>query len=150
MVQATGVGSRFSYIPDVDNEEAYKGISLHSESFKNGNVLKEKGVKVRELPTPAYSTLLIHYSNQSVTIMGSANTAFDVMQACYQAGLETTMIQRSPTYVYPCDYLKNPNGLGIYDILPVNVADSVVNAGPIAVGGQLMYGLHQMLAGAEP
>ena len=47
LVQATGVGSRFPYVPKLDNEEsAYEGICMHSQHFKNGSLLKEKGVKV--------------------------------------------------------------------------------------------------------
>lgn len=47
LVQATGVGSRFPYIPKVDNKaEAYQGVSMHSQHFRNGSLLGEQGVKV--------------------------------------------------------------------------------------------------------
>ena len=83
-------------------------------------------------------------------MVGSANTAFDVIEACHKAGLGTTMIQRSPTYIFPCEYLDQPQGMGVYALLPADIADSVTSAGPLAVGGQLLFGLHQMLAAGEP
>lgn len=72
------------------------------------------------------------------------------MEACHEAGLSTTLVQRNPTCIFPAEYLDNPNGLGVYAVLPADIADSVTSAGPIAVGGQLVYGLHQMLAAGEP
>lgn len=60
------------------------------------------------------------------------------------------MVQRSPTYLFPVENMDNPNGLGVYNLLPADIADSVAMAGPIAVGGQLMSGLHQMVAAGNP
>jgi hypothetical protein len=60
------------------------------------------------------------------------------------------MIQRSPTFVLPTDYAFNALSMGIYNVVPTQVADCIVNAGPIAVGGQLVQGVHQMLAASEP
>ncbi len=60
------------------------------------------------------------------------------------------MIQRSPTYVIPIEYLHNPDGLGLYKFLPADVADSVVLGGPVHVGGQLLALTHAKLANKEP
>lgn len=158
LVQATGVGSRFPYIPKLDNDETqYKGISIHSQYFKNGTLLAEKGVKVSHSLTlflirrgsRPLTIESLYAFKKTVAIIGSANTAFDVMQACYESGLATTMVQRNPTFILPTEYLDNPNGLGVYGVAPAEIADAVTGAGPVAVGGQLVYGLHQMLAAAE-
>lgn len=51
LVQATGIGSQERYVPKLENEGAYKGISLHSTQYKNATLLKEQGAKV-SLPLP--------------------------------------------------------------------------------------------------
>lgn len=87
---------------------------------------------------------------QSVLVIGSANTAFDVMEECYNAGLKTTMVQRSPTYVIPMSYLLHPEGLGIYDYVPAEIGDAITQAIPLAVGGPLLGLTHAKLAAAQP
>ncbi len=89
-------------------------------------------------------------SPQSALVIGSANTAFDVIEDCYNAGIKTTMIQRSKTYLIPLRYHHDPRGLGIYDFLPPDVADLIVLSGPVHVGGQLLALTHAGLAAAEP
>lgn len=83
-------------------------------------------------------------------IVGSANSAFDVMEDCAAAGLATTMVARSPTYVFPWDYALAPQGLGLYARVDAALADKLQMSGPAAVGGQLVAGLHQALAEREP
>ncbi|KAM5368983.1 hypothetical protein ACJZ2D_009292 [Fusarium nematophilum] len=56
LVQATGIGSQKPYLPAISDEKLYKGISIHSEDFKSGKDLAQKG---------------------SAIVIGSANTAFD-------------------------------------------------------------------------
>jgi cation diffusion facilitator CzcD-associated flavoprotein CzcO len=50
LVQATGIGSQEHYIPKLENEGLYKGISLHSVHYKNANKLKEQGARVSKMP----------------------------------------------------------------------------------------------------
>lgn len=83
-------------------------------------------------------------------VVGSANTAFDVSEDCYNAGIKTTMIQRSPTYVVPMSHLLHPNGFGMFDYLPLDIADPMMFAGPLAIGGQLLGLLHESLTSKEP
>ncbi|KUJ18522.1 FAD/NAD(P)-binding domain-containing protein [Mollisia scopiformis] len=131
LVLATGVGFQGPYMPKLPGIEKYGGINIHSTSYKNASLLAEGGVK-------------------SVLVIGSANTAFDVMEDCYDAGLKTTMIQRSPTYVIPMSSLLHPNGLGVFDYVPAEVGDVITQAGPLAVGGPLLGLTHATLAAAEP
>ncbi|CAJ2511128.1 Uu.00g067530.m01.CDS01 [Anthostomella pinea] len=95
-VQATGIGSQKPYVPHIAGEQLYKGINMHSSLYKNPAQLVAQGVS-------------------SVLIIGSANTAFDVLEDCHAAGLRTTMVARSPTYVLPVEYVCDKRSLGAYD-----------------------------------
>ncbi len=66
---------------------------------------------------------------QSAIIVGSANTGFDVAEDCHNAGLKTTMVARSPTWLFPWDYCLAPTGLGIYEVMPAEVADNIQMTG---------------------
>jgi cation diffusion facilitator CzcD-associated flavoprotein CzcO len=155
LVQATGIGSSRPYVPQIENNGIYSGISLHSTEFRNAKVLAGRGVKVKYLNTPLWPALrkLLHLtpnSGQSVAIIGSANTAFDVAQDCYEAGLEATMVARSPTYIFPLEYIMDPRAIGAFDRLPLEAADRMVNTFPIAIDGQFSHGLMARLASSEP
>ncbi|KAF5565298.1 K+ transport flavoprotein [Fusarium napiforme] len=130
LVQATGVSSQKPYVPTIANAEAYKGINIHSSDYKNGRELVEKGVK-------------------SVLIVGSANTAFDILGDCHEAGLEPTMVVRSPTYVCPFEYICNDVSLGAYNF-DVARGDKMFLMLPSAVEGQLARNLFRVLASQEP
>ncbi|KAK1948931.1 FAD/NAD(P)-binding domain-containing protein [Colletotrichum sublineola] len=132
LVLATGAGfSGAAPLPDLPGSEQFKGPNMHSGNFRNARELVASGAK-------------------SVTIVGSANTAFDVLVDCHDSGLKATMIQRSETYVVPMKYFAHPMGLGIYDIIPAAFADVIVNGSPLAVGGELIRLVHKMQAQAEP
>jgi hypothetical protein len=88
--------------------------------------------------------------SQSVIVVGSANTAFDVMEDCQKAGLEVTMVQRSATLVFPMTYLENPAGFGAWNYAPPEAVDPVMLGMPLAVGGQLVGRLNASLAAQEP
>ncbi|KAL9568744.1 hypothetical protein ACKAV7_007058 [Fusarium commune] len=130
LVQATGVSSQKPYVPTVANAEIYKGINIHSSDYKNGRALVEQGVK-------------------SVLIIGSANTAFDILGDCYAAGLEPTMVVRSPTYICPFEYICNDVSLGTYNF-DVARGDRMFLMLPSAVEGQLARNLFRVLASKEP
>ncbi|EFQ31574.1 hypothetical protein CGRA01v4_01474 [Colletotrichum graminicola] len=132
LVLATGAGfSGAAPLPDLPGREQFKGPNMHSGSFRNARELVADGAK-------------------SVVIIGSANTAFDVMTDCHDSGLQTTMVQRSETYVIPMHYFTHPLGLGAYDVMPTQDADPIVHGSPLAVGGNVLRLVHRMLAQAEP
>lgn len=87
---------------------------------------------------------------QSVAIIGSANTAFDIIKDCHDAGLSTTMVARSPTYVFPYEHVMDPHGIGAYDKMPLEVADRMLNTFPLALDGQFSHALFAHLASLEP
>ncbi|KAI9712011.1 MAG: hypothetical protein M1820_001719 [Bogoriella megaspora] len=131
LMTATGIGSGKPYLPPMEGLHLYKGISVHSAQYRNAQILAEQGVK-------------------SVAVIGSANTAFDVMQDCHKYGLKTTIVARSPTYIFPYDYLMDPHGIGAYDCMPLNAADKMLNTLPFALDGQFSHGLFGHLASKEP
>ncbi|KAI1050951.1 hypothetical protein LB505_013944 [Fusarium chuoi] len=130
LVQATGVSSQKPYVPTIASSEVYKGINIHSSDYKNGRTLVDQGVK-------------------SVLIIGSANTAFDILGDCHAAGLEPTMVVRSPTYICPFEYICNDVSLGAYNF-DVARGDRMFLMLPSAVEGQLARNLFRALASKEP
>lgn len=51
LVQSTGIGCQKPYIPNIPGKESYRGISIHSEKYKNPKQLIDQGAKVRSLPS---------------------------------------------------------------------------------------------------
>lgn len=82
-------------------------------------------------------------------IVGSANTAFDILEDCHSAGLKTTMVVRSPTYIIPLAYICDKRGLGAYE-LGVDLGDKLYQTTPTVVDSQLGRGLMGLLASQEP
>ncbi|KAB8231633.1 uncharacterized protein BDW43DRAFT_320665 [Aspergillus alliaceus] len=130
LVLATGIGSQKPYLPTMVDSHLYQGISIHSAQYQNANQLAEKGA-------------------QSVLIVGSANTAFDVLEDCHAAGLHTTMVVRSPTYIVPVEYICDKHSLGAYD-MGVEAADRLFMTLPTCVDSQLACGLMRQFASQEP
>ncbi|KAH7142874.1 hypothetical protein B0J13DRAFT_623463 [Dactylonectria estremocensis] len=130
LVQATGIGSQKHYIPPIADHTLYKGISIHSAHYKNPQQLEEQGA-------------------ESVYIIGSANTAFDILEDCHSAGLQSTMVVRSPTYIIPLDYLCDKRSLGLYDF-GVEAADRMFLTLPFRVDSQLGRNLFAHMASQEP
>ncbi|KAH9906805.1 hypothetical protein F4778DRAFT_723448 [Xylariomycetidae sp. FL2044] len=131
VVQATGVSSQKPYVPPIADEGLYTGISIHSTKFKNGDQLKTQGAS-------------------SVLIVGSANTAFDLLEDCHAAGLKATMVVRSPTYIVPEEHVCDKLGLGVYDYGPVEQTDRMLLTLPAVVDAQLARGLFTQFASQEP
>lgn len=51
LVQATGFGSQKAFVPVIAKEELFGGVIIHSNEYKSGKELAERGVKVsRRLP----------------------------------------------------------------------------------------------------
>lgn len=86
---------------------------------------------------------------QSVVVIGSANTAFDVLEDCHAAGLQSTMNVRSPTYMVPLEYVCDKMSLGAYDA-GVEASDNRFLLLPTVVDGQLARNLFRFFASQEP
>lgn len=133
LVQATGFGSQIPYTPSIANRDLFQGVSLHSADYTNAaKDIKDKGLK-------------------SVMVIGSANTAFDVVQECYDAGLHTMMNSRSPTYIIPLDYICHETSLGSYDSpAGVEAIDKMFLTLPSVVASHISKGVFTALASREP
>ncbi|TQB67870.1 hypothetical protein MPDQ_004495 [Monascus purpureus] len=130
LVQATGLGSQKPYLPPMKDEGLYKGTRVHSAQYRNAKEFTDQGAK-------------------TALVIGSANTAFDVLEDCHSAGLQTTMVVRTPTYIVPLEYVCNQHSLGAYDF-GVEAADRLFLTLPLAVDGQLARDLFRLLASKEP
>ncbi|KAM0331628.1 hypothetical protein ACHAQA_003307 [Verticillium albo-atrum] len=130
LVQATGFGSQKPYLPEVADRQLYKGISIHSVQYKNAQTLKDQGVK-------------------SVLIVGSANTAFDVLEDIHAASLTPTILARSPTCIIPLSYLCSPRALGAFDA-DVPAADRRSLTLPACIDAQFIHALFAHMAAQEP
>ncbi|KAI1779526.1 FAD/NAD(P)-binding domain-containing protein [Hypoxylon cercidicola] len=131
LVQATGICSQKPYTPPIPGSNHYRGINIHSVQYKSGKSIVTQGAK-------------------SALVIGLANTGFDIVEDCYAAGLKTTMIARSPTYLVPMDYVFDVRALGAYDHFPTDVADKMLLTLPTSVDTQLIHGLLSQKASEEP
>ncbi|RAK95719.1 monooxygenase [Aspergillus ibericus CBS 121593] len=130
LVLAKGHGSQKPRTPVIADSHLYQGISIHSVQYRNAKQLRTQGAK-------------------SVIVVGSANTAFDVIENCHAAGLRTTMVARSPTHMIPVDHICHPLCLGSYEF-GVEAADWHFLAFPLTVRGQLANQVLKQLASQEP
>ncbi|RAL16575.1 FAD/NAD(P)-binding domain-containing protein [Aspergillus homomorphus CBS 101889] len=130
LVLATGIASQQPYVPSIPEKDSYQGINIHSAQYQNARELVDKGAK-------------------SVLVIGSANTAFDVLEDCHAAGLQATMVVRSPTYTVPIEYLLDKRSLGAYD-LGVEAGDRLFLSLPSVTNSQLGDGLMKLLSSQEP
>lgn len=131
VVLATGTSFSVPYVPQLSDEGLFRGPSIHSHEFKSAAALKDAGVN-------------------SVIVVGTANSAFDVMEDCHGAGIGVMVVQRSPTLVIPMAYYEDPKGLGLFDVVPTEVADVVFMTGPLQVGGEISRQGHAARAAAQP
>lgn len=77
------------------------------------------------------------------SLIGSANTGFDVLQDCHTAGLRTTIHGCFRTYLISVDYFYDPMSLGAYQS-GVAAADNDFLALPTATEMKLDAGLFEM------
>ncbi|KIW34504.1 uncharacterized protein PV07_01280 [Cladophialophora immunda] len=85
VVMATGGGGQIPIMPQYPGREVFQGTVLHSAEYKSAEPWRGK----------------------AGIVIGTANTAHDVAEDMVEAGLsQVTMVQRSRTYVLPCEYFK--------------------------------------------
>ncbi|RDW68723.1 uncharacterized protein DSM5745_08483 [Aspergillus mulundensis] len=131
LVLATGIGSQRPNVPVLADRDVYTGIAMHSVEYTSARALVERGVK-------------------SVLILGSANTAIDILSDCNAHSLKPTLHVRSPTYILPASYLAHPAGLGFYNV-DVAAADTRFLTLPTIIDAQFTQARLRHLAsqGAE-
>lgn len=150
LVLATGIASQKPNIPSIADSHLYQGLSMHSAQYRNPKQLADHGVKVSDI-LDMIDTWSMQRTNyfQSVLVIGSANTAFDVLEDCHAAGLHTTMVVRSSTHIVPIEYVTDKKVLGLYDI-NVAAADRLYLTLPACVDSHLTRSMMAMLAAREP
>lgn len=149
VVQATGVGSQEPNMPSIADRHLYQGISLHSAQYTNAKELWDKGAKVSPDEFVVWPDLDFNPCSQSVIVIGSANTAFDILEDCHAAGLKATMNVRSNTYIIPVSYVCDRMSLGAYD-LGVELGDRLFQTWPSVVDSQCARDLNAHMASQEP
>ena len=129
LIMAVGVGGQIPFIPALPGREAFKGAALHSAEYQNSHPWKGKhGI-----------------------VVGTANTAHDVVEDMLEAGLSSvTMIQRRRTYVLPVEHLKVAHGRLHNDELPTAVADRKDLSMPYGVARLIMRLVLHDMASKEP
>ncbi|KAF7114924.1 hypothetical protein CNMCM5793_000694 [Aspergillus hiratsukae] len=129
VVLATGGACNKPHKPFYPGEGRFSGVVQHSMTYRNASAWKgQRGV-----------------------VVGTANTAHDIAVDMLDAGLASvTMIQRSPTYVLPQEYLANVWKRILNDDTPVETSDRTLSAGPLAVTRLITMAALNTQAEAEP
>jgi thioredoxin reductase len=85
VIMAVGAGGQDPIMPTYPGRADFQGTVLHSADYQSADPWKGK----------------------AGIIIGTANTAHDVAEDMVEAGLSNvTMVQRTRTYVLPCEYFK--------------------------------------------
>jgi len=126
VVLATGSQGTIPSMPEYANRNLYKGTILHGVDYRSAHAWKGK----------------------AGLVIGSANTAHDIISDMAQAGLSSvTMVQRSPTFLLPFSTwqaLVDP----IYnEHMPTEVADRILFGYPIPI--KRLVGMNGIRACAE-
>lgn len=85
VIMAVGGGGQDPIMPTYPGREDFQGTVLHSADYQSADP----------------------WNGKAGIIIGTANTAHDVAEDMVEAGLsDITMVQRTRTYVLPCEYFK--------------------------------------------
>lgn len=129
VVMASGGGCQIPWMPDLPGKADYQGITLHSQHYKSSK----------------------DWSGLNAIVVGSGNTAHDIVEDMHQAGLaSTTMIQRSKTYVLPYEYWQTISSRLYNAQIPTFQADKIQMTGPNAIGRLMAMGGLTAMAQMEP
>jgi len=91
LVFTTGFGGGITNMPQIPNQDAFKGKVYHSSAFKTAR----------------------EFVGKKAVIIGSCNSGHDIAQDFTRHGIDVTMYQRSPTYVVSAKAIAGLLG-GIY------------------------------------
>ncbi|KEF55398.1 uncharacterized protein A1O9_08148 [Exophiala aquamarina CBS 119918] len=124
VIMAVGGGGQDPIMPTYPGREDFQGTVLHSADYQSADALKGK----------------------AGIIIGTANTAHDVAEDMVEAGLlNITMVQRTRTYVLPCEYFKAISDRSYNADVPTVDADREGYSMPYAVTRLLSHkALHAM------
>jgi thioredoxin reductase len=129
VIMATGAGGQIPLMPTYPGADIFRGTILHSADYKSS--------------TP--------WAGQDGIVIGTANTAHDVAEDMVEAGLSRiTMVQRSRTYVLPCEYFKTISDRSYNEAVETVDADREGYTMPYAVTRLLSRKALHGMASREP
>lgn len=129
VVMATGGGGQVPIMPHLPGRDVFQGTVLHSADYKTAEPWRGK----------------------AGIVIGTANTAHDVAEDMVEAGLSRiTMVQRTRTYVLPCEYFKVISDRSYNANVPTADADREGYTMPYAVTRLLSQKAMHGMAAREP
>ncbi|GIZ36534.1 hypothetical protein CKM354_000000500 [Cercospora kikuchii] len=112
VIMAVGSGAQIPIRPTIQGQADFKGTVLHSADYWSADIWKGK----------------------AGIVVGTANTAHDVAQDMVEAGLSTiTMVQRTQTFVLPCEFVAKVIGRSYNAKIETHVANRAGYSMPNAV-----------------
>lgn len=112
LVFAIGIGGRFPLKPEwteVPND--FKGCQLHSAEYKNA----------------------IGWEDKKVVVIGTSSSGMDVALDCAKLGINTTIVQRSATRIYPPGHTERLLKSLYNDTRTVAESDQIACEDPVAL-----------------
>ncbi|KAK5192411.1 hypothetical protein LTR99_010461 [Exophiala xenobiotica] len=129
LVMATGGGGQIPIMPTYPGREDFQGTILHSAEYKSAEAWRGK----------------------AGVVVGTANTAHDVAEDMAEAGLSSvTMVQRTRTYVLPCEYFKVISDRSYNADVPIIDADREGYSMPYVISRLLSRKALHAAAATEP
>ncbi|KAL9560680.1 hypothetical protein ACKAV7_015171 [Fusarium commune] len=128
VVIATGAGSQTPVFPNISNKDSFKGILLHSADYSNAQA----------------------WAGRTGIVIGTANTAHDVADDMYEAGMKVTMVQRSRTFVLPAEFIKERYDLIYNAQIPTEVSDRAMFTPPVSIARLLSFKTFHAMARSQP
>ncbi|KAK1765600.1 hypothetical protein QBC33DRAFT_579352 [Phialemonium atrogriseum] len=129
VVMAVGAGGQIPVMPTYPGADKFRGVILHSGEYDSAGAWKGK----------------------NGIVVGTANTAHDVADDMLEAGLSSvTMVQRSPTYVLPCEYFLKITEDTYNTTSDTDNSDMMSLTGPLAVARLMSNIALNGMARAEP
>ncbi|KEF60298.1 uncharacterized protein A1O9_05149 [Exophiala aquamarina CBS 119918] len=129
VVLATGGYGPQIFYPQYEDREKFIGTVIHTQGYKDAMDWKgKKGI-----------------------VIGTANTAHDVAQDMFTAGLSSvTMVQRGQTYVLPVQHFKAFSDFTYNSHIPTDKADRMSYSNPWSISRLYLQDFLHNLAAKEP
>lgn len=119
LIFAAGVGCHTPKMPSLENRNAFKGVVMHSNDYRDASA----------------------WSGKRGVIIGSANTAHDVAEDMLAADMASVcMVQRSPTLIVNTRHYSAITEKVYNENLDTAVADRKISTSPSAVSRLMMIG----------
>ncbi|KIW87265.1 uncharacterized protein Z519_12168 [Cladophialophora bantiana CBS 173.52] len=128
VVIATGAGSQTPIMPLLANRDKFRGQVLHSADYKSAEQWRHK----------------------AGIVLGTANTAHDVADDMYEAGMSVTMVQRSRTFVLPVEYIQDRYHKLYNSKLSTETSDRIMFTNPVSIARLTSANAFHAMARAQP